>query len=109
MKAEGVQILTYPDIMEYVTNDLVNSSDDAAASAFSAMLTQRGDIALMDRVFTLMAHARGFHARAEMKRQQGNHSGADFLHSVGQHLLELAALEHSQLMATLVDAFEVKH
>ncbi|MGI6854362.1 hypothetical protein [Mesorhizobium sp. 1B3] len=109
MKTEAVQMQTYSDIMEAVTNNVVNSSDDVAADVCTGLLTQRSDIAPAERAFTLMAHARGFHARADAKRQEGNHVLADFLFGFAQHLLELAATEHSHFMAELIDAFEVKH
>lgn len=102
-------MLTYPDIMESVTNSLVTCSVDDAASVFSALVTQRSDIASAEQAFTLMAHARGFHARADAQRREGNLVAADFLFGVAQHLLELAAAEHSHFMAELIDAFEVKH
>jgi hypothetical protein len=97
--SEGSLIPALPDIMDDIERRFLDGvakgamHQDLAASISEAMVNgTNGDL------FPFLALARGCHAAAEANRQEGNTPAADFLHSIGQHLLSQAVHTLAGLM-----------
>lgn len=104
---QAFEIPTYPDLLHRITADMAESLDEEAAAIIANILLDPAP--LVGRLFNQIAHARGCHAAAEVRRREGNEKGAAFLYDIGQVLLEAAGETYAELVAGLVNALEVKH
>ncbi|BCH22088.1 hypothetical protein [Mesorhizobium sp. L-8-3] len=108
MNTEVAQIPTYPDLLHQITASIAEGLDnDTAADAIADVLMD-GSISLADRPFQLIAHARGCHAAADVRRREGNHDAAAGLYDLGQFLLEAASQAHAELIAA-IGTIDLKH
>lgn len=104
---QTISIPTYLDLLHRITAEMAQGMDEDAAANITNILLDPAP--LVDRLFNLMAYARGCHAAAEAKRREGNEKGAAYLHDLGQYLLQAAGETYAELLAALVTQLEVKH
>ncbi|ODT22151.1 MAG: hypothetical protein ABS35_15460 [Kaistia sp. SCN 65-12] len=100
MKTEERQIPTHLDLLRHVSGSMIRGEYYAATADIAQLLTE--PTFLVDQPFNFIAYARCCHAAAQVKRAEGDERAAEFLHDLGQFLLERAVSAYSELLAAIV-------